>query len=376
MKVVLIGPAFPLRGGIADFNEALSKAFTEAGDECVIYSFYYQYPGFLFPGKTQKAEGPMPAELKIQSTLSSLNPLSWFRTVSFIRKEKPGLVIIRFWLPFMAPALGTVAKFLRRKNVRVIAITDNVIPHEKRPGDRALTGYFIRQCDAFVTMSKSVLEDLSRFTDTSYKIFIPHPVYNIFGNAVEKSVARKNLGLKENDRIILFFGFIRKYKGLGLLLEAMTDKRIREKSIKLIVAGEFYEEKKPYLDIIENEKLSGNVILHSEFISKEKVKDYFCASDIVVQPYLDATQSGITQIAYHFGRPMLVTDAGGLAEIVRNGRTGYVISKSAQAIAESLCDFYNNNREGEMSANVQADKHLFSWSTFINGIKDLYEKIK
>ncbi len=372
MKVVILGPAFPLRGGIADFNEAFAAALRNENHDPVIYSFSYQYPSFLFPGTSQKTGGNRPVNLTIHSTLSSVNPFTWSRTASLIAGERPDLVIIRYWLPFMAPALGSVAKKLRRKNIRVIAITDNVIPHEKRPGDKMLTGFFVNQCDGFIAMSKSVLLDLEKFTGNVHKKFIPHPVYDIFGDRISKEEARKNLKLQINDRIILFFGFIRAYKGLGILLNAMNESEIIDRKIKLIVAGEFYENKLPYLDKIK----SGNVLLHSEYIGKEKVKDYFCAADLVVQPYLHATQSGITQIAYHFGRPMLVTNVGGLSEIVTDMRDGYVVEKNPVAITNALVDFYDNNREPEFSKFVDIDKEKFTWKSFIEGVIQTYEEIK
>jgi D-inositol-3-phosphate glycosyltransferase len=376
LKVVLVGPAFPLRGGIADFNEAFANALQQEGHDVSIYSFYYQYPGILFPGTSQTSPGNKPENLRINSSLSSINPLSWYKTAKAIAAEKPDVVIIRYWLPFIAPSLGTVAKKLRKKNIKVIAITDNVIPHENRPGDKMLTKYFIKQCDAFIVMSRSVLNDLGKFTDSKNKIFLPHPVYNIFGERISKDEARKVLGLSSTDKIILFFGLIREYKGLGLLLDAMSDQRIRERKIKLLVAGEFYGDKSPYLEKIKSDDLTETVFLHSNFIDKKFVKNYFCAADLVVQPYLNATQSGITQIAYYFGRPMLVTNVGGLAETVANGKSGYVIDKSPKELVDALCDFYDQNRENEFSKNVDIEKEKFSWKYFIKGMTELYDKIR
>ncbi len=375
MKIIIIGPAFPLRGGIADFNEALAKSLSEQGDDVSLYSFYYQYPKILFPGTSQFAEGESPEKLIIKSTLSSINPFSWFKTASLIAGEKPDLVIIRYWLPFMAPALGTVARWLRKKKIPVIAITDNIIPHEKRPGDKQLTQYFINQCDGFITMSREVLQQLSLFTTTEKKAFIPHPVYNIFGDAIRKVDARNNLLLSPDDKIVLFFGFIRTYKGLQMLLDAMSDERIRNRKIKLLVAGEFYEDDKPYHEKIENLNLKQSVILHTVFIDKERVKDYFCAADMVIQPYMSATQSGITQIAYHFERPMLVTNVGGLAEIVTDKRVGYVTETNPTSIADAICDFYDNGREAMFSKNASVDKNNFTWNSFIIGLKKLKESL-
>jgi D-inositol-3-phosphate glycosyltransferase len=374
LKIIIVGPAYPLRGGIADFNEALAKTFIREGNSTELYSFYYQYPPFLFPGKSQVTTDMQDEKLQIHSTISSVNPLSWYSTASKIIEAKPDLVLIRYWLPFMAPALGTIAKKLRSKKIPVIAITDNVIPHEKRPGDNLLTSFFVRQCDGFVTLSASVLEDLSRFTSEKRKIFLPHPVYDTFGEMLTKNVARKELDLSPDEKVILFFGFIRKYKGLDLLIDAMKDERLRKMNVTLLIAGEFYDKKEPYLKQIAD---SGTkIILHADFIRKEDVSKYFCAADMVVQPYRTATQSGITQIAYHFGRPMLVTNVGGLSEIVDHGRVGYVTEKNPTAIADAIFDFYKNGREEEFSRNVIMDRGKFSWKSFANGILELLSKIK
>jgi len=375
LKVIIVGPAYPLRGGIADFNEALSQGFIDMGIDCEVFSFYYQYPSFLFPGTSQFSTGEAPSSLKIHSSISSVNPLSWFDTAKKICQAKPDLVLVRYWLPFMAPALGTISRRVRKKGIPVLAITDNVIPHEARIGDRMLTNYFVKSCDGFVTLSKAVLEDLNAFTTNSRKKFLPHPIYSIFGNNVSKEKARAELNLNSKDKIILFFGFIRPYKGLDLLLDAMADPRVKEIGVKLVIAGEFYEDQKSYINQIERNGLGDRVLLHTSFIPKDKVKNYFCAADMVVQPYRNATQSGITQIAYQFDRPMLVTNVGGLAEIVPNGKVGYVTAINSGAIADAIFDFYTNQRELEFSVNVRAEKEKFSWSSFIQGILQLYETI-
>ena len=281
MKIAIVGPAFPLRGGIADFNEAFANALQLEGHDVVIYSFYFQYPGILFPGSSQTSTGNKPEQIRIEPTLSSINPISWFKTAKKITNEKPDLVIIRYWLPFMAPSLGTLAGNLRKKNIKVIAITDNVIPHESRAGDNMLTKYFINKCDGFITLSRSVLKDLEKFTTNKHKVFLPHPLYNIFGESISKEQARKELGLSRDEKIILFFGLIRKYKGLIMLLDAMSDKRIRDRKIKLLVAGEFYEDKNLYLQKIKSNDLTEAVILRTNFIDKINVKNYFCSLKIV-----------------------------------------------------------------------------------------------
>ncbi len=373
-KVIIIGPAFPFRGGIANFNNALAKAYHTKGDEVIIYSFTLQYPGFLFPGTTQYESGQPPKDLRIETLINSVNPLNWVKVARKINRENPDYVIIRYWLPFMAPCLGTIARLLN-KSIKVLAITDNIIPHEKRIGDSIFTKYFVKSCTAFLSLSSAVLDDLSKFTNTTYKEFIPHPIYDVFGDKIAKKKAIENLGLNPEDKHLLFFGFVRKYKGLDLILQAMGDERIKEMGIKLIIAGEFYDDKQEYIDIISDLDIAKNIIMRSNFIPAEEVKNYFCAADMITQTYRTATQSGITQIAYSFERPMLVTDVGGLAEIVSHHKVGYVTSQQPNDIADSILHFYTEDKEQKFSANAKHEKKRFSWGSFVNGIEDLMNSI-
>lgn len=375
-KTVLVGPAYPLRGGIANSNESLCFAMNKAGVSTKIVSFSLQYPGFLFPGKTQFDNGKGPQGIVIDTAINSINPFSWFKVARQIKQEQPSYVMFRYWLPFMGPCLGTIAKIIRRNSsIKVIAILDNVIPHEKRIGDRMFTNYFVKQCDGFVAMSQSVLNDLDTFITTDNKIVLPLPINDNFGEKINKDVAIKHLGLNPSDKHLLFFGFIRQYKGLDLLLEAMADKRVVDIGVKLIVAGEYYEDAAPYNEIIRKNKLENSVILKTEYIASAEVGHYFSAVDMVVQPYRNATQSAVTQIAYHFEKPMLVTRVGGLPEIVPHNKVGYVTEINATSIADSIVDFYNNNREEEFIENTIIEKERFLWSTFVKGVEGLYEKI-
>jgi glycosyltransferase involved in cell wall biosynthesis len=374
-KNIIIGPAYPYRGGIANFNDALCKAFNDEGIESSIISFTLQYPGFLFPGKTQYEENGGAPAIKIETLINSINPVTWFRVAKKIKKEKPDYIIIRYWLPFMAPCLGTIARSVKKNsNIKVIAIIDNIIPHEKRIGDKVLTKYFVKSCDTFVAMSRSVMDDLKLFTDKKI-IFSPHPIYNIFGEKISKEQALKKLGLNENDKHILFFGFIRKYKGLDLLLEAMANEKVKSLNVKLVVAGEFYDDSQYYHDLIKKYQIGNNVILKTEYVPKEAVKYFFCAADMIVQPYRDATQSGVTQIAYHFERPMLVTDVGGLSEIIPHNVVGYVTKVSADEIANAVFDFYINRREIEFSENMAVEKNKFGWRRIVQAIEGLAREI-
>ena len=371
---VIVGSAYPLRGGLANYNERLARAYIQAGYNVKIFTFSLQYPGFLFPGKTQYSEEPAPEDLDIEVCLNSVNPLSWRKLGLKIKQLAPDLLIIKFWIPFMGPSLGTVARIAKRnKKTKVVSIIDNIIPHEKRAGDHLLASYFVKAMDGFICMSEAVLNDLKSFDTVKPKLFSPHPIYDNFGQPLDKQLAKRKLGLDNDTPYILFFGFIRDYKGLDVLLKAMTTTELRNSNIKLIVAGEFYCDKQPYLDSIKENKIEDKLVLATDFIPDSKVGLYFSACDLVVQPYKTATQSGVTQIAYHFEKPMVVTKVGGLAEIVPHMKTGYVVDVDSTAVAEAILDFYDQDREAVFKSNCIQEKKKYSWENLLKNIDDLFK---
>lgn len=370
----IIGPAYPLRGGIAQLNESLATAFHQQGIETEIFSFSLQYPSILFPGKSQKdSSGTPPEGVKIHSVINSINPLNWGSVADRIIQLQPDLVVVRYWMPFFAPCLGTIIRKIKKKlpQVRIVALTDNIIPHETRLGDAQLTGYFVNSCDAFVAMSQAVLNDLQNFDSSKPRRLIHHPIYDHFGEIIDKAEARSELGLNPDGKYVLFFGLVRKYKGLDLLLEAIST--VEDPNVRLIVAGEFYEQKAEIMGLIDSLGLQDRVILTDQFVAEADVKKYFCAADLVVQPYRTATQSGVTQIAYHFNKPMLVTNVGGLPEMIPNGKVGYVVEVDSTSIAEAINDFYQNDRESTFSSNAKEEKKRFSWKAMVDGILHLTE---
>lgn len=371
MKVVILGTASPYRGGLAAFNERLARQFAAEGHETEILTFTMQYPDFLFPGKTQYSDAPQPADLKIRRVLNSVNPLSWLRTGQVLRELEPDLLVVKFWIPLMAPCLGSVARIARRHGVRVVSILDNVIPHEPHFWDKWLIRYFVRSVDHFVAMSESVKRDCERFLPPRSNARVslcPHPLYDNFGTPLPQAEAQARLGLEKGYRYLLFFGFIRDYKGLDLLMRAYADPRLREEKVRLIVAGEFYNNGEQYKQLEEELGLAGRILWHTHFIPDEQVRVYFSASDLIVQPYKTATQSGVTQIAYHFEKPMLVTDVGGLAEIVPDGKVGYVTRVDAGSIADALADFCANADTDRFTENIQHEKQKYAWSRMTRAI--------
>lgn len=378
MKIAILGSAHPYRGGIAIYNDRLAKALIEAGHEVVLYNFTLQYPSFLFPGKSQYSEDPAPPGLNIIRCVNSINPFNWLKVGRKIRNSKPDLVIAKFWLPFMGPCLGTILRRIKKdKSIKAITIIDNMVPHESRPGDKIFTQYFSNSVDGFIAMSQAVLDDILLFDKKKPKLLSPHPLYDNFGLAIEKQEARKKLNLNPRDNILLFFGLIRDYKGLDLLIKSFADERFRNKNYKLIVAGEYYADKEVYTNLIDSLKLNDEIIQVDRFIPDSEVGVYFGASDLVVQPYKSATQSGVTQIAYHFNKAMVVTNVGGLPEMCPDGEVGYVTEVDPKSIADGVLRYFESADKEAMILNMERIKKKYSWEILVDNIfhlKDLIPK--
>lgn len=374
-KVLIIGPAWPLRGGLSTYDQILANEFKAQGYNVTVLTFKLQYPGFLFPGKTQYSSDPAPENLDIDVRMNSINPFNWISTGLKYKKLRPDLVIVRYWLPFMGPCLGTIARLIKaNKKSRIVAITDNIIPHEKRIGDRPFTHYFLKSCHGFVAMSHSVLDDLNKLVKNKPTLYNPHPIYNSFHLAVSKKEACETLNLNPNLNYLLFFGFIRAYKGLDLLLEAFAKTDRERLNLKLIVAGEFYEDEKPYIDLVDQLNLKEDVLFYKEFIPDSEVHLYFSIADITVQPYKDATQSGVTQVAYFYDKPMIVTNVGGLPELVPHEKAGFVVKKEPEEIAKAIHRFYDEDKAEQMGAFVKAEKEKYSWEKMIDRLWKAAEK--
>lgn len=369
-NVVIIGPAHPLRGGLASFNERLARQFITEGHNVSICTFSLQYPGFLFPGTTQYSSEPAPGDIDIRAVINSINPFNWIKIGNRLKRQKPDLIVVRYWLPFMGPCLGTILRRVKKnRHTKVVCIADNVIPHEKRPGDKAFTKYFVKPVDAFVTMSEKVMADLKSFTSKPAQQVV-HPLYDNFGEALPKSEARKHLNIAPDEKVILFFGFIRNYKGLDILLHAMANDSIQQSGIKLLIAGEFYEDRKPYDEIISANNLLPQLILKTGFIADSEVKYYLSAADFVIQPYRQATQSGVTPLAYHFEKPMLVTNVGGLPDLVPDGEAGLVCAPESSSIAAHILRLYQLG-ENHFLPHLRKEKKKYSWHNLVKAIEEL-----
>ncbi len=375
MKITFLGPAYPYRGGLAAFNERLARQLISEGKDAEIRTFTLQYPAFLFPGKTQLAEGPPPADIKITRELNSINPVNWIRTGLKLKKERADILIIRYWIPSLAPCLGFVARIVKsNKYTLVISIVDNVVPHEKRAGDRMLTKFFMKSIDGAVALSEFVQKDVEAIRKDIPVCYALHPLFDNYGRKVPKEEALSSLNLDPQYSYLLFFGFIREYKGLDLLIEALAGIRLRNKNIRLIVAGEFYDDPAPYRKLVRKYNLEKEIIFFDHFISDSDVRLFFCAADLVVQPYKSATQSGVTQIAFHFDKPVVVTRVGGLREFVEHNRYGYVVSPEPRFISEAIADFYENGREKDFSSAVRKEKEKYSWHKMTEAITEVFYK--
>lgn len=377
--VVIIGPAHPLRGGLATFDERLATEFNRQGYKAIIYTFSLQYPGFLFPGTTQYSDEPAPEGLDIRVRINSVNPFNWISVGNELKKLKPAIVVVRYWLPFMGPCLGTILRRVRKNRfTKIITIADNVLPHEKRIGDKPFTRYFIKPVDAFITMSEKVRADLELFNVKKPVATVTHPLYDNFGEKLPIEEARKHLDLPPGDTIMIFFGFIRKYKGLDLLFDALKilkqDEHAEIKKLKLLVAGEFYEKEQPYLEQIQQTDIADRVILRTNFIADSEVKYYLSSANLLVQPYRNATQSGVTPLAYHFLVPMVITRVGGLPAMVPDGVAGLIAEPNAESIAAKIKELLLKN-PASFVPGMEEERKKYSWekltATIVNLANDI-----
>ena len=364
MKFVLVGTAYPHRGGIAHYVALLSDGLRAAGHEVKVISFSRQYPRLLFPGTSQDEEGPETIRVDSERLVDSIGPVSWFRAARRIREIRPDLVVFKYWMPLFAPAYGTIARRLRKAGIRTCFLLDNVLPHERRPGDLALTRWGLAPVDCFIAQSKSVAADLRRFRPDAPLEEVPHPIYSLFGERMDRDEARRRLGVTARE-VALFFGFIRGYKGLMNLFRAVA--RIpRDRDFQLLVGGEFYEDARPYRALLEELDLGTRVVLHDRYIPTDEVAAFFSAADVVVLPYVSATQSGIIQIAFHFDRPVVTTDVGGLPEVVRPGELGEVVPpEDPAALAAALVEYFDRGKEALYAPRVAKEKGRYSWSRLV-----------
>ncbi len=377
MHIVILGTAYPFRGGLATFNERLARQFMTEGHQVEVYTFTVQYPSFLFPGKTQYSTEQQPKDIVIERCLNSCNPLNWIKVGKKISRCSPDMLICCYWMAFFAPAFSTIERIVKcNGKTRCISLVHNMAAHDSGLIDRMLAPVFVKNTDGFVALSKSVVSDIDCLDKTGKpKTFSPHPIYDHYGERISKEEACRHLSLPVENRYMLFFGLVRAYKGLDLLIDAMGEIKDKFSDVKLIVAGEFYEDEHKYKEQIKINGLTDKIIIHNEFISDSELKYYFGAADLIVQPYKNATQSGVTQVAFHFEKPMLVTNVGGLGEIVHHGKMGYAVEPQPQSIAAAIEDYYNNNRQHAFTDYLRHEKQKYGWDKMTKAFEDIYSQL-
>ncbi len=377
MRFVIVGTAYPLRGGIAQYVALLHRALVARGHEVKIITFSRQYPKILFPGKTQDEQGGPGIAVEAEQIIDSINPLSWRRAGQRIAEFEPDAVIFKFWLPFFAPAYGVIArtakKILRKKNkqTKIIFIADNAIPHEKRPGDRAFTNFAFKVVDHFIVQSSAVERDLKSLKPDAAFTRLEHPVFESFGAPISQQEARKKLGLEEKDEVLLYFGFIRKYKGIDIAIKAVAQVATMRPNLVLLVAGESYSGEEDYKALANELGVLGtHVRFFDQYISNDDVPIYFCAANAALLPYRNATQSGVVQIAYFYNLPVIATNVGGLLEIVINHKSGLIASEAtSEAVAMTIQQFFETSLEATLREGINTEKPKYLWSTFAEGIE-------
>ncbi|MBQ8272308.1 MAG: glycosyltransferase [Tidjanibacter sp.] len=378
MKISFIGPAYPYRGGLATIIERLARVFQQRGAEVTIKTFSLQYPRLLFPGKSQYRTGEAPEGLVITREVSTINPISWWRVGRGLRREAPDMLILKYWTPLMAPAFGTICRLARKNGkTKVIVHLDNITPHEPHFYDRPLNRYFLRSVDGFIYMSEAVNDDLRTYLPNAKALFSPHPLFDNYGKKLPREEACGRLGLDSSLGYVMFFGYVRDYKGLDILLDAWARLKAEGKTERkrLLVVGEVYGADDKYHAQIERLGLCEDVVFHNRFVPDEEVAEWFSVADMVALPYKSATQSGVTQVAYAFEVPMVVTRVGGLAEMVPDDVVGVLSEVSAESVAAAIAKVYEGNNLERYREGVRNEKHRFSWEATADKIEELYEKL-
>lgn len=373
MKISFLSVFYPYRGGISQYNSLLYDALKKRND-IEAYNFSRQYPQVLFPGSSQYVtENDNVIKTPTKRILDSINPISYFRTANKINKASPDLLLMGYWMPFLAPCLGFVASRLRNKSVKVISVLHNVKPHEKRLGDKMFSRYFLKRNDAFVVMSKAVRDDLLSFIPNAKYILHPFPIYSQFGNAIDKKEAREKLNIPQDKKVLLFFGLIRDYKGLDLVIDAFNN---LDEEYYLVIAGESYGKFDDYQKQIDTNKNKERIMQHIKYIADDEVSLFISAADLNVLPYKTATQSAVVAMAYQFDSPVLVTDVGGLKDMVEPYETGVVVDfPDSKLISEGIQSFFNESMQLECKKNIQKFKADYSWDNLAKEIESLHKRL-
>ncbi len=370
-SIAVLGLTYPFRGGIAHYTTLFVRELRKS-HRVDFLALTRQYPAFLFPGHTQYDDSQNPIVEAHTACIDSINPWTWIKNAWRLRRAAPDLVVIQWWHPFFALAFGTIANLVACfSNIKICFLCHNVLPHESTVFDRMLLTYAFWKTNDFIVHSEEDQQNLIKMKPKANIKRNIHPSYSVFGDfdTYNKHEARQKLGLEIDKKIVLFFGLIRKYKGLQYLIRAMPDV-ISAFDCTLLIAGEFYDAKSDYLELIEECGVGNHTIVVDRYISNEDVSAYFCSADVVVLPYVDATQSGIVQIAFGLHKPVITTRVGGLPEAVDHGYTGLLVEKeSPKALAEAIIRYYTENCEETFSQEIVKRAMQFGWDHEIRNIE-------
>jgi glycosyltransferase involved in cell wall biosynthesis len=375
MRISFLSPFYPYRGGIAQFSDSLFDELRKS-DDVKAFTFKRQYPSVFFPGKSQYVlEDDLNRGINAERVLDTINPFTFARTSIMISDFKPDIFLLSYWMPFFAPAFGRIAAGVKKidNSVKIISILHNVLPHEKRTGDIPLTKYFLNKCNGFVVLNEESKRQLLSIKPDAKYIVHPHPLYDHYGERISKNESRTKLEIASDKKVILFFGLIRDYKGLDLLIEAMKS---LDDSHLLLIAGEVYGKFDKYNELIEKYSLQNKIKLNLKYIPDKKLPLYFSAADVCVLPYRSGTQSGIVAVSYHFGLPVIVTDTGGLKEMVEEGKTGLVVPKpEPELLSQAIDKFMKIKDISHFQSNIEVFKQTHSWKSFADDLTEFCKEL-
>lgn len=372
-KIIIISPAFPYRGGIAATSDRLAMEYLNRGENVEIWTYKMLYPKIIFPGKSQYLDASKhqaPQKYSIHRKIVSINPFNWLKVGHQLKKERAKKVIMRYWLPFLAPCLGTIARIAKKNNqTKVIGLIDNVSPHESRFGDKSLSSYFYKKLDGFLVMAEKGAKELKDVFKMKQKIiYSPHPLFDIYGDRLSKSEATSYLKLDPNLNYILSFGLIRKYKGIDLLIDAFANFSNNHPNYRLLIVGECYDDWKIYQDQIDQKGINDKIIRFDLFVPDNEVNYYFSVADFLALTYKSATQSGVTQIAYSLELPILVTNVGDLPNMVPHQKVGLVCAPNVDSIAAHLTEMVEAENLKKFQTGIRDEKSRFEWSVLCDNL--------
>lgn len=366
MNIVVIGPYFPYRGGISDTNQELCETLNKLGHNVNVISFKLLYPSLLFPGRTQFYKENSKQDIKSKRLINSINPFNWINNSRVINDLNPELVISTYWTPFLAPCLSFINNTIN-KNILKIGIVHNAYPHEKNIFQKKLFKIYLKSINKIITLSKNINNQINEISKSKKKIVLFHPIPKKFGKPIKKQIAKKKIGLKKDYNYLLFFGLIRKYKGLDILIESMSEIIKKRNDVKLLIVGENYESIIKYKKLIKKNNLENCISFINHFISEQEIKYWFCSSELVIQPYKKASQSGITPLSFQFETPTVCTNISGLSEYIIDNKDGFLSNPNSNDLAKKILMALNSDLT-LIKKEIRNKKEKLTWNNFVSNL--------